>query len=320
MLGACGAARILRPGQPAEATPRRDVAAETGPEPGDHGEPRRPQLRAGQLCGRLDTGGQVHGAHTVARAAAQLRKRRGEHPRPRRRRRTGSARHVGGDERRGPAARRTTTRMPRPRTGWTVRDRSPACTTLLSSPVHVSAGRTSRSTSRPSGRRFPRSRRGTNAVSRSRTTTACCATYPGALGGKGGFTDIARHNFVGAAQRDGRRLVVALLGAEHSPLRTWQQAAALLNWGFSLPSDTSVGRLVNPGEAEHRWPSRPAEARPRPRPGAPPPPRVRGGCRRGPSSPSGIVLFAGLFATAWLAVACPRAGVGPAETGGLTVR
>ena len=37
--------------------------------------------------------------------------------------------------------------------------------------------------------------------------------YPGALGGKTGYTDLVRHSFVGAAQRDGRRLVVTLLGA-----------------------------------------------------------------------------------------------------------
>lgn len=74
--------------------------------------------------------------------------------------------------------------------------------------------------------------------------------YPGAMGGKTGFTDIARHTFVGAAQRERRRLVVTMLGAEHRPVRTWQQAAALLDWGFSVPSDTSVGRLVDPGEAD----------------------------------------------------------------------
>jgi D-alanyl-D-alanine carboxypeptidase (penicillin-binding protein 5/6) len=72
--------------------------------------------------------------------------------------------------------------------------------------------------------------------------------YPGALGGKTGFTSLARHTYVGAAERNGRRLVVTLLGAEPKPLRGWQQGAALLDWGFSLPADTSVGRLVNPGE------------------------------------------------------------------------
>ncbi|WP_230462471.1 D-alanyl-D-alanine carboxypeptidase family protein [Micromonospora sp. CP22] len=74
--------------------------------------------------------------------------------------------------------------------------------------------------------------------------------YPGALGGKTGFTDYARHTYVGAAERDGRRLVVTLLGAEPRPLRGWEQGAALLDWGFSVPRQTSVGRLVEPGELD----------------------------------------------------------------------
>ncbi|MET8277653.1 D-alanyl-D-alanine carboxypeptidase [Micromonospora sp. NPDC005174] len=72
--------------------------------------------------------------------------------------------------------------------------------------------------------------------------------YPGALGGKTGFTDLARHTYVGAAERNGRRLVVTLLGAEPTPMRGWEQGAALLDWGFSLPRDAGVGRLVEPGE------------------------------------------------------------------------
>jgi D-alanyl-D-alanine carboxypeptidase (penicillin-binding protein 5/6) len=74
--------------------------------------------------------------------------------------------------------------------------------------------------------------------------------YPGALGGKTGFTDIARHTYVGAAERDGRRLVVSVLGAEVMPLRAWQQGAALLDWGFSVTKGASVGHLVAPGEAD----------------------------------------------------------------------
>ncbi|MEV6487729.1 serine hydrolase [Actinoplanes sp. NPDC051633] len=70
--------------------------------------------------------------------------------------------------------------------------------------------------------------------------------YPGALGGKTGFTKLARHSYVGAAQRNGRRLVATLLGAEANPLRSWQQGAKLLDWGFSLPKDASVGKLVEP--------------------------------------------------------------------------
>ena len=70
--------------------------------------------------------------------------------------------------------------------------------------------------------------------------------FKGALGGKTGFTTLARHSYVGAAQRNGRRLVVTLLGAEASPLRGYQQGEALLNWGFALPKDASVGKLVEP--------------------------------------------------------------------------
>ena len=70
--------------------------------------------------------------------------------------------------------------------------------------------------------------------------------YPGAMGGKTGFTTVARTSYMSAAQRNGRRLVVTLLGAETRPLRGWQQGAALLDWGFALPKDTSVGRLVEP--------------------------------------------------------------------------
>ncbi|MEH0844265.1 D-alanyl-D-alanine carboxypeptidase [Micromonospora sp. CPCC 205711] len=72
--------------------------------------------------------------------------------------------------------------------------------------------------------------------------------YPGALGGKTGFTDLARHTYVGLAERGGRRLVVTLLGAEVVDKRGWQQGAALLDWGFGLPRDAAVGRLVRAGE------------------------------------------------------------------------
>ncbi|MFG1951574.1 D-alanyl-D-alanine carboxypeptidase family protein [Micromonospora sp. NPDC048830] len=73
-------------------------------------------------------------------------------------------------------------------------------------------------------------------------------SYPGMVGGKTGFTDLARQTYVGVAERDGRRLVVALLGAETAPLGSLGEALALLNWGFALPADASVGRLVTPGE------------------------------------------------------------------------
>jgi serine-type D-Ala-D-Ala carboxypeptidase (penicillin-binding protein 5/6) len=73
--------------------------------------------------------------------------------------------------------------------------------------------------------------------------------YKGALGGKTGFTTIARHSYVGGAEQNGRRLVVTLLGAEASPLRGYQQGEALLDWAFALPKDASVGKLVDPETA-----------------------------------------------------------------------
>jgi D-alanyl-D-alanine carboxypeptidase (penicillin-binding protein 5/6) len=72
--------------------------------------------------------------------------------------------------------------------------------------------------------------------------------YPGAMGGKTGFTTVARTSYMSAADHHGRRLVVTLLGAETRPQRGWQQGEALLNWGFSLPRDASVGTLVTPGD------------------------------------------------------------------------
>jgi D-alanyl-D-alanine carboxypeptidase (penicillin-binding protein 5/6) len=73
--------------------------------------------------------------------------------------------------------------------------------------------------------------------------------YPGAIAGKSGFTDAARHTFVGAAERDGRRLIVSLMLSEQVPIPTWEQAARLLDWGFALPLDLSaVGELVSPAQ------------------------------------------------------------------------
>jgi D-alanyl-D-alanine carboxypeptidase (penicillin-binding protein 5/6) len=69
--------------------------------------------------------------------------------------------------------------------------------------------------------------------------------YPGAIGGKTGFTDIARKTFVGAARRNGRRLAIAMmfgLDKEGGPTY-WDQAASLLDWGFALDPSASVGSL-----------------------------------------------------------------------------
>jgi serine-type D-Ala-D-Ala carboxypeptidase (penicillin-binding protein 5/6) len=55
----------------------------------------------------------------------------------------------------------------------------------------------------------------------------------------------ARASFVGAAERDGRRLVVTLLKADP---RVWAEAASLLDWGFAASAAglPPVGELVDP--------------------------------------------------------------------------
>jgi D-alanyl-D-alanine carboxypeptidase (penicillin-binding protein 5/6) len=73
-------------------------------------------------------------------------------------------------------------------------------------------------------------------------------TYPGALGGKTGFTDDARHTQLDAAQRGGRRLMVVLMRGEQRPVSMSEQAARLLTYGFALPTGSPVGRLVNGAE------------------------------------------------------------------------
>jgi serine-type D-Ala-D-Ala carboxypeptidase (penicillin-binding protein 5/6) len=70
-------------------------------------------------------------------------------------------------------------------------------------------------------------------------------SYPGALGGKTGFTDDARHTQLDAAQRGGRRLMVVLMRGEQRPVSMSEQAARLLDYGFALPSGQPVGRLVD---------------------------------------------------------------------------
>ena len=71
------------------------------------------------------------------------------------------------------------------------------------------------------------------------------ARYPGAIGGKTGFTDAARKTFVGAADRGGRRLVIAMMyGLIHEGGPTyWDQAAMLLDWGFAQSPSVSVAAL-----------------------------------------------------------------------------
>nr|WP_233427748.1 D-alanyl-D-alanine carboxypeptidase family protein [Actinokineospora spheciospongiae] len=71
--------------------------------------------------------------------------------------------------------------------------------------------------------------------------------YQGFLGGKTGFTDDARHTYLGAAERDGHRLAVVLLRGELNPDPLPNQASQLLDYGFALLEEKSepVGKLVD---------------------------------------------------------------------------
>lgn len=82
--------------------------------------------------------------------------------------------------------------------------------------------------------------------------------YPGGLGGKTGFTDDARHTFIGSAARGDRRLVAVMVRGENQPTRLSQNAMGLLDYGFALPGGTAVGNLVTTSPAPTNTTAAPA--------------------------------------------------------------
>ena len=116
------------------------------------------------------------------------------------------------------------------------------------------------------------------------------AHYPGALGSKTGYTEAARQTLVAAAERGGRRIVVALVRAEQQPVPTWEQATALLDWGFAQPAGaTPVGVLVDAA------PTPPATAT------ADDAATLAAGDTRGAANPSDVPLGLGLVAVGLVA-------------------
>ncbi len=68
--------------------------------------------------------------------------------------------------------------------------------------------------------------------------------YKGALGIKNGYTVAAGHTFVGAAERNGHRLIVATMKGQDYGYR---EAEALLDWGFANEGRVApIGTLVDP--------------------------------------------------------------------------
>ncbi|NJQ00230.1 D-alanyl-D-alanine carboxypeptidase family protein [Streptomyces zingiberis] len=76
--------------------------------------------------------------------------------------------------------------------------------------------------------------------------------YPGAVGVKNGYTTHAGNTLAAAARRDGRTLLVTVMNpTSGAPHAVYQEARALLDWGFSVAGDApSVGTLnpVRPGD------------------------------------------------------------------------
>ena len=87
----------------------------------------------------------------------------------------------------------------------------------------------------------PTRRAGTTTSS---TTTRCCSSrgpyfYFGATGFKTGFTEHAQHTFVGTAMRNGRTLIVVIMGAVDAG---YAEAKALLDAGFAAAPDRDLRR------------------------------------------------------------------------------
>ncbi len=125
-------------------------------------------------------------------------------------------------------------------------------------------------------------------------------TVSGALLAKTGYTDAAQHTYLAAARRNGRTLGVVFLRDQRMPLDEYQQAGALLDWGFALPASVpAVGRLAGPISAAGS-PSASASASVAPAltlaAG-----RVGGASAEGSSSPSALIPISAAAAGAlWL--------------------
>jgi D-alanyl-D-alanine carboxypeptidase (penicillin-binding protein 5/6) len=56
-------------------------------------------------------------------------------------------------------------------------------------------------------------------------------SYPGFIGGKTGYTNLAKETYVALAQRDGRRVIAVMM---YGTDELWDQGRDLLDWGFRL--------------------------------------------------------------------------------------
>lgn len=76
--------------------------------------------------------------------------------------------------------------------------------------------------------------------------------YPGALGGKTGFTSQAGRTYVGAMERDGRTLIVAIMRSAES---TERAVSRLFDWGFANHDKLNpVDHLADPEPEDESTP------------------------------------------------------------------
>lgn len=68
---------------------------------------------------------------------------------------------------------------------------------------------------------------------------------PDGIGGKTGYTDDAKHTFVGALDRDGRRLMAVVLDTTIDHGRAWEQSQDLIHEGYKFTSKDAVASLID---------------------------------------------------------------------------
>ena len=72
---------------------------------------------------------------------------------------------------------------------------------------------------------------------------------PDGIGGKTGFTDDAKHTFVGALNRDGRRIMAIVLDTTVDRARAWEQSQKLIHEGYKFSSSDAVASLIDDSPA-----------------------------------------------------------------------